>query len=158
LVALGRRASHPDDEGTDDALHLSRIGRHRRCRASIEGRPVAVARRTILERLVLEADRRPEILAKGNPRANPRSIQEGSSGTAARANANLQGAVTCGPRKTWRTSRPTGACPPKLTPLRLSRLRRHLLEPAAGALRRLGERREDFGACGRRDLDLDLEQ
>jgi hypothetical protein len=42
---------------------------------------------------VLEADRRPEILAKGNPRADPRSIQEGSSGTAPGANTDLQGAV-----------------------------------------------------------------
>ena len=67
--------------------------RHRRRRASGEGRPVAVARGAILERFLFERNRLSEILAKGNPRADPGPIQEGSSGTAATANANLQGAV-----------------------------------------------------------------
>jgi hypothetical protein len=48
-----------------------------------------------LERLVLEADRRPEILAKGNPRADPRSIQEGSSSTATGADTDLQTVNIC---------------------------------------------------------------
>ena len=38
--------------------------RHRRRRESGEGREVAIARRTVLERLLLESNRRPEILAK----------------------------------------------------------------------------------------------
>ena len=67
--------------------------RHRRRRASGEGRPVAVARRIILERLLLERNPLSEILAKRNSRADPRSIQEGSSGAATGANADLQAAV-----------------------------------------------------------------
>ncbi len=58
LVGVGRRANHPDDEGAVDALHLSRVARHRRHRASGEGRQVVVARGAILERLLPEADRR----------------------------------------------------------------------------------------------------
>jgi hypothetical protein len=46
-----------------------------------------------LERLLLERNPLSEILAKRNPRADPRSIQEGSSGTAAAADTDLQGAV-----------------------------------------------------------------
>ena len=64
--------------------------RHRRRRASGEGRPVAIARGIILERLLLERNPLSEILAKRNPRADPRSIQEGSSGTTAAADADLQ--------------------------------------------------------------------
>ena len=64
-------------------------GRHRRRCASGEGRPVAVTRGIILERLLLERNRRPEVLAKGRARADPRSVQEGSSGTAAAAPATL---------------------------------------------------------------------
>ena len=41
----------------------------------------------------LKRDRLPEILAERNSRADPRSIQEGSSGAAAAAAADLQGAV-----------------------------------------------------------------
>ena len=62
-------------------------------RASGEGRPVAVARRTILERLLLEGNPLAEILAERNPRADPGAIQEGSSGAAAAAHADLQGTV-----------------------------------------------------------------
>src|SRR4026207_1378159 len=69
LVALGRRARHPHAEGADAALYLFWIERHRRRRASSEGWPVAVARRPILECLLLERDRRPEILAKRDARA-----------------------------------------------------------------------------------------
>ena len=71
------------------------IDRHRGDRASDKGRSVAVARWIILERLLLERNRLAEILAKGDPRADPRSIQEGSSGTTAAADTDLQGAVTC---------------------------------------------------------------
>ena len=67
--------------------------RHRRRRASGEGRPVPVARRIVLERLLLERNPLSEILAERNSRADPRSIQKGSSGTAAAADADLQGAV-----------------------------------------------------------------
>ncbi len=69
------------------------VTRHRGDRASGEGRPVAVARGALLERLLLERNRHPEILAEGNPRADPRPIQEGSSGAAAAADADLQGPV-----------------------------------------------------------------
>ena len=69
------------------------IDRHRGDRASGEGRAVAVARRTILERLLLGRNPLSEILAKRDPRADPGSIQEGSSGAAAAANADLQGTV-----------------------------------------------------------------
>jgi hypothetical protein len=62
-------------------------------RASGGSRPVAVARGIILERFLLERNPLSEVLAEGNPRTYPRSIQEGSSGTAATANADLQGAV-----------------------------------------------------------------
>ena len=62
-------------------------------RASGEGRPVAVARRPLLERLLLAADRRAEILAERKARADPREMEGGSSGTAAAAAADLQGAV-----------------------------------------------------------------
>ena len=47
----------------------------------------------ILERLLLERNTLSEILAKGNPRAGPHSIQEEPSGSAAAATADLQGAV-----------------------------------------------------------------
>src|SRR5262249_48723905 len=94
LVALERPANHRDGEGqSNDAVHLSRRSRRRRRRASGEGRPAAVARGIILERFLPERNRLSEILAKGNPRSDPRSIQEGSSGTAATANTDLQGAV-----------------------------------------------------------------
>jgi hypothetical protein len=46
-----------------------------------------------LERLLLERNPLSEILAKRNSRADPRSIQEGSSGAATGANADLQAAV-----------------------------------------------------------------
>jgi hypothetical protein len=46
-----------------------------------------------LERLLLERNRLSEILAKRKSRADPRSIQEGSSDTAVAASADLQGAV-----------------------------------------------------------------
>ena len=94
LVAVGRRANHSDDEGQPTTLYIyPESDRHRRRRASGEGRPVAVARRIILERLLLERNPLSEILAERDPRADPRSIQEGSSGTAAAAAADLQGAV-----------------------------------------------------------------
>ncbi len=67
--------------------------RHQRRRASGEGRPLSVARRIILERLLLERNPLSQILAEGNPRADPRSIQEGSSGATTAADADLQGAV-----------------------------------------------------------------
>src|SRR4029077_8580627 len=63
-----------------------------------EGRPVAVARGTLLERRLLERNRRTEILAERNARADPHTIQEGSSAAAAAADADLQGAVT----QAWR--------------------------------------------------------
>jgi hypothetical protein len=75
VVAVGRRAHHTDGEGQpDDALHLSCSRRHRRGRASGEGRPVAVARGTVLECLMLEGNPLAEILAEGNAGADPRSI------------------------------------------------------------------------------------
>ena len=46
-----------------------------------------------LERLLLERIPLSEILAKRDPRADPRSVQEGSSDTATAANADLQGAM-----------------------------------------------------------------
>jgi hypothetical protein len=46
-----------------------------------------------MERFLFERNQRSEILAKGNPRSDPISIQEGSSGAGATANADLQGAV-----------------------------------------------------------------
>ena len=67
--------------------------RYRRRRASGEGRPVVVARGTILERFLFERNRLSEILVQENPRAGPRPTQQGSSGTAATATADLQGAV-----------------------------------------------------------------
>src|SRR4029077_18443337 len=63
-----------------------------------EGRPVAVARGTLLERRLLERNRRTEILAERNARADPHTIQEGSSAAAAAADADFQGAVT----QAWR--------------------------------------------------------
>ena len=47
------------------------LERHRRRRASGEGRPVAVARGIILERFLLERNPLSEILAKRNSRADP---------------------------------------------------------------------------------------
>ena len=69
----------PSDHGlgegqSDDAVHLSRIDRHRRRRASGEGRPVGVSRGTILERLLLEGNRLSELLAEGNSRTGSPSI------------------------------------------------------------------------------------
>ena len=61
---------------------------------AVKAGQVAVARRLVLERLLLERHPHPEILAEGNPRAGPHSIQEGPSGSAAAATADLQGAVT----------------------------------------------------------------
>src|SRR5262249_49320552 len=72
--------------------HLSWRRRRLRCRAGGGGRPVAVGRGTILKRVRFERNRRSEILVKGNPGSDSRSIQEGSSGTGA-ATADLQGAV-----------------------------------------------------------------
>jgi hypothetical protein len=46
-----------------------------------------------LERFLLERNRLSEILAKGNPRTDRRSIREGSSGTTATANADLPRAM-----------------------------------------------------------------
>ena len=94
LVAIGRPANPFDgDERSDDAVHLSRCSRRQCRRASGGGRPVAAARRIILERLLFEGNPLSEILAKGNPRADHRPIQQGSSGTVATANADLRGAV-----------------------------------------------------------------
>ena len=67
--------------------------RHRGGRASGDGRSVAVARRTLLERLLLGGNPLAEILAERDPRADPGAIQEGSSGAAAAAHADLQGTV-----------------------------------------------------------------
>ena len=47
------------------------LGRHRRRRESGEGRPVAVTRGPLLERLLLEGHRVSEILAERNSRADP---------------------------------------------------------------------------------------
>jgi hypothetical protein len=58
-------------------------------RASGEGRPVPVARGTILERFLFERNPLSELLAEGNSRTSPRSIQEGSPAAAA-ARADLQ--------------------------------------------------------------------
>ena len=57
-----------------------------------------------LERLLLERIPLSEILAKRDPRADPRSVQEGSSDTATAANADLQGAmklVPCTRARMW---------------------------------------------------------
>ena len=57
-----------------------------------------------LERLLLERNPLSEILAKRDPRADPRSVQEGSSDTATAANADLQGAmklVPCTRARMW---------------------------------------------------------
>ena len=67
------------------------IDRHRRRRASGQGRPVAVARGTILERLLLERNPLSELLAAGNSRTGSPSIQEGSPSGEAEAAADLQG-------------------------------------------------------------------
>ena len=48
--------------------------RHRGRGARGEGRPVAVARRIVLERVLLARDRRAELLAEGDPRAGPRAV------------------------------------------------------------------------------------
>ena len=66
------------------------IDRHRRRNASGEGRSVAVARGTILERFLLERNWLSELLAEGNSRTGPRSIQERSPALAAAAAADLQ--------------------------------------------------------------------
>ena len=92
LVSVGLRADLGLGEGqSDDGLRLSRIDRHRRRRASGEGRPVAVARGTILERLLLERNRLSELLAEGNSRTGSPSIQEVSPAAEAEAAADLQG-------------------------------------------------------------------
>ena len=78
---------------SDNALHLSGVPRHRRRSASGCGRPVAITRRAILERLVLERNWLAEILAKRDTRADPCPIQGGASRPAAAAGADLQGAV-----------------------------------------------------------------
>ena len=70
------------------------VSRHRRRRAGGDGRPLPFGRGIILERFLPETNRRPEILAKGIPRADHRSIQEGSSAGPAAANADLQGAMS----------------------------------------------------------------
>ena len=75
----------------DDALHLSQIDRYRRRNASGEGGPVAVARGTILERFLLERNPLSELLAEGNSRAGPRSIQGRSPAAATAGAADLQG-------------------------------------------------------------------
>src|SRR5215475_13304353 len=94
LVSVGPRANLGLGKGqADDALHLSRIYRHRRRRASDEGRPVAVARGTILECLLLERNRLSELLAEGNSRTGHRSIRERSPAAAAATAADLQAAV-----------------------------------------------------------------
>jgi hypothetical protein len=94
LVAIGRPANHPDgEERSDNALHLSGVPRHRRRRASGRGRPVAITRRAILERLVLERNWLAEILAKRGTRADPCPIQGGASRPAAAAGTDLLGAV-----------------------------------------------------------------
>ena len=74
----------------DDALHLSRINRYRRHCASGEGRPVAVERGTILEHLLPERNPLSELLAEGNSRAGPRSIQGRSPAAATAGAADLQ--------------------------------------------------------------------
>ena len=75
----------------DDALHISRIDRHRLRCASGEGRPVAVERGTILERLLLKRNRLSELLAEGNSRTGARSIRERSPAAAAAAAAGMRG-------------------------------------------------------------------
>ncbi len=111
LVAIGRPANHPDgEERSDNALHLSGVPRHRRRRASGRGRPVAITRRAILERLVLERNWLAEILAKRDTRADPCPIQGGASRPAAAAGADLHGAVKFIQQarewpKIWRTLR-----------------------------------------------------
>jgi hypothetical protein len=46
-----------------------------------------------LERLLFEGNPLSEVLAKGKPRADYSPVQQGPSGTAATANADLHGAV-----------------------------------------------------------------
>ena len=75
----------------DDALHLSRIDRYRRRSASGEGGPVAVARGTILEHFLLERNPLSELLAEGNSRTGPRSIQGRSPAAATTGAADVQG-------------------------------------------------------------------
>src|SRR6476659_53430 len=93
MVAVGRRENHTDDEGAGGALHLSRVSRHRRRSASGEGRPLAVTRGSLLERLLLAAYRRSEILAEGKARADPREMEGGSTEAAGATAPDLQGAV-----------------------------------------------------------------
>ena len=64
-------------------------GLYHRAEFGGESRLVAIARGIILERLLLERNWLSEILGKGNPRADPRSIQEGSSGITTAADADL---------------------------------------------------------------------
>ena len=66
-------------------------GRHRRRNASGEGGPVAVARGTVLERFLLERNRLSELLAEGNSRTGPRSIQGRSPAAATAGAADVQG-------------------------------------------------------------------
>ena len=82
LDASGCRDDFRNGGGpADHALHLSRSRRHRRDRASCEGRPVAGARGTLLECLLLEGNRRAEILAERNAGADPPQIEKGSPST-----------------------------------------------------------------------------
>jgi hypothetical protein len=68
LGAVRRRANRPHHEGqSDHAVHLPPSGRHRRGCASGEGRPVVVARGTILERFLFEGNWLAEILAQASP-------------------------------------------------------------------------------------------
>ena len=68
-----------------------RIDRYRRRCASGEGGPVAIARGTILEHLLLERNPLSELLAEGNSRAGPRSIQGRSPAAATAGAADMQG-------------------------------------------------------------------
>ena len=114
------------DKPTTLSFILNRTTSRRR--ASGEGRPVAVTRGIILERLLLERNRRPEVLAKRKARADPRSVQEGSSGTTAAANADLQGAVTRAPRCVNLADIPpdNGRSSPRFIPARQITLNPHL--------------------------------
>src|SRR6185295_5024200 len=77
----------------DDALHLSRIDRHR-CRCTCRaGGPVTGARGFVLECVLPEGNRLSKLLAEGDVGARPHEIWRGSSGAAAAAIAALQRTV-----------------------------------------------------------------
>ena len=91
LDAVGVRANLCPAEGQADVgLSLSRVERHRRCRASGEGRPAPVGLGIVLERVLLAGNRLSEILAEREAGADYRQVQKGPSAIAAAPIAALQ--------------------------------------------------------------------